>query len=246
MDWFQRWPRDALIAVASHFLAKFDVVSTPEAKNQLIQAMGSIHDGVADSCVEYFQKYRRSTHVTPKSYLSFLDGYKTVYAEKKDNIQMLFVRMNTGLEKLIEASQAVAELSEELVVKEKDLAVASEKAEAVLKIVSSKAAAAEKVKAQVQKVKDAAQEIVDAINADKVIAEAKLEAARPALEEAEAALNTIKPADIATVRKLGKPPHLIMRIMDCVLILFQAGIGKTMIDPDRPEFLKPSWANSLK
>ena len=42
-------------------------------------------------------------------------------------------------------------------------------------------------------------------SADKAVAEGKLEAARPALEAAEAALQTIKAADIATVRKLGKP-----------------------------------------
>lgn len=76
-------------------------------------------------------RFRRQTHVTPKSYLSFIDGYKNIYGQKKGEIGELAGRMKTGLDKLIEATESVAELAKELVVKEKDLTVASAKADLV-------------------------------------------------------------------------------------------------------------------
>ncbi|POI29922.1 hypothetical protein CIB84_006328, partial [Bambusicola thoracicus] len=120
IDWFSRWPKDALVAVSEHFLSSYDMDCTAETKREIVQCMGSFQDGVAEKCSDYFRRYRRCTHV--------------------------------------------------------------------LKEVTVKAQAAEKVKAEVQKVKDKAQAIVDSISVDKAIAEEKLEAAKPALEEAEAAL----------------------------------------------------------
>jgi len=245
MDWFSRWPKDALVAVARHFLSSYEIVCTPETKESIVHTMGIFHDGVAEACLKYFDRYRRQTHVTPKSYLSFISGYKTIYKDKHEEIQILAERMNTGLAKLVEASASVAQLSQELAVKEKELAIASKKADVVLQEVTASAQAAEKVKAQVQKVKDKAQAIVDDIAIDKEAAEEKLEAAKPALAEAEAALQTIKPAHIASVRKLPKPPHLIMRVMDSVLLLFNLKLDSVVMDPEK-NTVKPSWSESQK
>ncbi|XP_060921113.1 dynein axonemal heavy chain 5 [Labrus mixtus] len=246
VDWFQRWPRDALVAVSNHFLSNYqDLRCSDGVKQSVVVTMGTFQDLVAEKCAEYFERFRRQTFVTPKSYLSFIDSYKVIYAEKIAHVGTLAERMKTGLCKLMEAEQSVSQLSEELVLKEQELAVASRRADEVLQEVTAKAQAAEKVKQQVQKVKDKAQLIVDEIEADKSAAETKLEAAKPALEAAEAALQTIKPADIATVRKLQKPPHLIMRIMDAVLLLFQRKIDVTTPDPERA-CPKPSWAEAMK
>jgi len=57
MDWFSRWPKDALIAVSSHFLSQYNIVSEEETKKQLIEMMGTVHDGVAENCVTYFQRF---------------------------------------------------------------------------------------------------------------------------------------------------------------------------------------------
>ncbi|GIX94870.1 dynein heavy chain 8, axonemal [Caerostris extrusa] len=221
MDWLTSWPTDALIAVSTHFIRQFDIETTPEVKTQLMESMGVMHDTVSTQCNEYFQRYRRLTYVTPKSYLAFINGYKAIYTEKRTGISGLASRINSGLTKLQEATISVNELK-------------------VVIDVKKKTESAEIVKNSVQVVKDRAQKIVDKISVEKAIAEEKLEAAKPALEAAEAALQTINAGDIATVRKLPKPPHLIMRIMDCVLILFQEPMKPTVPDPERA-CPTPSW-----
>ncbi|KAM6989324.1 dynein axonemal heavy chain 8-like [Tautogolabrus adspersus] len=245
MDWFTPWPSEALVAVSNYFLSDFPMVCSADVKVSVVTTMGAYHDKVSDACESYFERFRRRTHVTPKSYLSFVNGYKTLYSDKHNFINTLAERMNVGLSKLMEASESVAQLSKDLEVKEKELAIASAKADKVVAEVTVSAEAATIVKNEVQIVKDRAQKIVDEIEKEKAFAEEKLEAAKPALEEAKSALNTIKPADISTVKKLAKPPHLIMRIMDSCLLLFQRKLDIVTMDPERP-CIKPSWGEAQK
>ena len=245
INWFQPWPKSALVAVSSHFLKDFDIQCTMEIKQSLYKVMASIQDSVSGSCTSYFERFRRSTHVTPKSFMSFLNSYKEVYAKKETEIGEMSKRMNAGLDKLSEASQTVEVMKEQLAKMEKELEVANQRAEKVLTEVTKNAKEAEAIKEQIIKDKVKAEEIVNDIEVERKAAEVKLLAAKPALDEAEAALNTIKQNNIATVRKLGRPPHLIMRVMDCAMILFH-----TKLPPIKPDITlpcpRPSWTEALK
>jgi dynein heavy chain len=246
MDWFSRWPEQALRAVAEKFVSEMDIVASDQIRGDIVYHMAFVHDVVTDACDQYFNQFRRRTHVTPKSYLSFLGSYKVYYELKRKEVGGLSDRMNMGLSKLIEASKSVAVLQTELVVKEKDLAIASKEADVVLAEVTVSTIAAEKVKEAVLKVKTKSEGIANAIKADKTIAEKSLAEAEPALELARSALNSIQPAHISTVRKLAKPPHLIMRIMDGVILLQKRKIGIPLVqDPERP-CMAPGWAEAQK
>lgn len=76
-------------------------------------------------------RFRRATHVTPKSYLNFIGGYKNIYQQKQKELNDGAQRMDTGLAKLEEASCSVEILKQDLAVMEQELAQASEKAEKV-------------------------------------------------------------------------------------------------------------------
>lgn len=56
VDWFQPWPKDALVEVASHFLSDFEIECTQEVKKELVDALGLIQDIVSNTSVEYFQR----------------------------------------------------------------------------------------------------------------------------------------------------------------------------------------------
>lgn len=110
-------------------------------------------------------------------------------------------------------------LKEELAVKKIDLEKAKKNSEALLADISVKTSYAEKEKVKVMTVKNAVEERAREISQVKAEAESDLAAAKPALEEAESALNSITSADIQTLKKLQRPPEIVTRIFDTVLLL---------------------------
>ena len=57
INWYQRWPKDALVAVAHHFLNNFHIDCSSDVKGELIHTMAYIHDQVAVYCIDYFERF---------------------------------------------------------------------------------------------------------------------------------------------------------------------------------------------
>ena len=169
-----------------------------------------------------------------------------IYGRKYAELKEITSRMDAGVHRLQEARDSINILKVELAVAEEELKEANARSELVLQRVLQETQFASEVKAQVEEAKQRCEGIVKSIEKDYEETQEKLVAARPALMEAEEALNTIKTSDISTVRKLQKPPNLIMRIMDCVNILFYRPLVPVEMDPDKQGFYKTSWAESVR
>ncbi len=65
--------------------------------------MGGAHASITAACAEYHKRFRRNVYATPKSYLSFLDGYRKLYSEKLAETRELASSINVGLQKMNDA-----------------------------------------------------------------------------------------------------------------------------------------------
>jgi hypothetical protein len=59
---------------------------------------------------EYYERFRRRVYVTPRSYLSFIAGFKALYAQKLGAVRALASSVASGLTKMNEAKEGVARM----------------------------------------------------------------------------------------------------------------------------------------
>ncbi|OHS96678.1 Dynein heavy chain family protein [Tritrichomonas foetus] len=220
IDWFTHWPHQGLVSVASNFISQIDIVSqTADLKDRLSECFADIHECVHEGTEEYFSRFRRRTFVTPKSYLSFLSSFKTLYMKQLTKIQGDASRMKEGLEKIREAKDQVAVMKGALVEQENQLHIAQQAAEQMLEGLTVKRNEAEVQRQEVQLIKEEQQREADAIRVIQEEAQRELELAEPALQRAKLALNSIQAKDINELSGYGNPANLIRRIVDGVSIL---------------------------
>lgn len=227
LDWFARWPEEALLYVSTEFLKELPDVDQ-EVKDGLAEMCMKIHISVEETSEQFWASLRRRVYTTPKSYLDLISLYLKVLESKRDEYHTNKTRLANGLSKLNEANTEIAELKIKLetmkpilIEKNEQLKVAlvkvnadKEIADAKERVVSGEAEVVNKKAAEAQAIADDAQ--------------ADLDAAEPELKAAAKAVQQLDKNSIVEIKALPKPPEGVEFVMQCVMVL----LGK-----------KTSWAD---
>lgn len=103
INWFFPWPIEALVSVARYYLE--EVEDLGEHKENIISHIVLVHSSVQKYSVDFELQLRRKNFSTPKNYLDFLNNYKKMLANNRKSYQDMAKRYETGLTKLVEASE---------------------------------------------------------------------------------------------------------------------------------------------
>lgn len=226
VDWFLAWPEEALVSVSRGLIQDYPVDCTDETKKALMTHMGMVHKMVMDVCDEYYNSMRRQVYQTPKSYLSFIAAYKAMYTNKLEALKEKESRVKLGLDKLIQGAEDVEAMKVVLAAEQVKLEEATLNTNKMLETLEKSSAEAKTEGEYVAGIKKKCEEDAERIGKEKSACANDLAKAKPFVDEANAAINSIKPAHIGEIKKLANPSDIIKLVFDCVLILFQGPLAK--------------------
>ena len=224
IDWFEPWPEQALQSVASVFLE--DVALPEEVRPQVVEHMVQVHQSVRHFSQRFLEELRRHNYVTPKNYLDFIHNYRKSLVDGRRQVGEMSARLDGGLQKLIQASQEVAELQENLNAASVVLAAKTKEVNTLIAEIRTNKAEAEASSAEAKKRSEEVSVMSERIAVDKAEAEEALDAALPALEAAKEALNNIDADQINVIKSYANPPKLVQTVVEMVVIIKKHGGGK--------------------
>jgi len=238
IDWFMRWPDEALEAVSEVVLA--DAGLFPEQGRQIAKACRVLHQS-AEHMSARLERQRRHIYVTPTSYLELLLTYRLLLGSEREKTLRLRAGYERGVQKLLFTADEVQKMRQDLNEKQPRLVQMTEETDYLMEQIEKESTQVVAPKqAQIQQEEANANKQAQEAQAIKVDCDGELAQALPILAKAQAALNTIKSQHIGEIKVLGKPPGPVKRVLHAVCVLCQRKVERTP-KKDNPKELEDNW-----
>ncbi|XP_034468683.1 dynein heavy chain 11, axonemal isoform X3 [Hippoglossus hippoglossus] len=218
IDWFHPWPQHALQSVSSTFIEKIPGLE-PNVRASIGEFISYAHTSVNEVSVKYQQNEKHFNYTTPKSFLEFMKLYGNLLGKKRTELTQKMERLENGLQKLQSTASQVEDLKAKLAVQEVELWQRNADIEALIAKIGQQT---DKLN-QERAVADAEEQRVAAIQAkvtkQQQETEEDLIKAEPALQAANAALNTLNRLNLTELRTFPNPPGIVTNVSAAVLVL---------------------------
>ncbi|CAL7938030.1 unnamed protein product [Xylocopa violacea] len=253
IDWFLEWPREALLEVGNKFLMNLNLTLTITGENKaeprqsateiplpplqermrdgIAATFSLIHETVSRFSNRMAAEMKRHNYVTPVNFLELVAGYKTMLAEKRQDLAEQANKLRNGLSKIDDTRVKVNEMAAELEITQEQVHKSTRECEEFLvTIVNQRRDADETQKTVVARSERITEEQKECKKLEE-LARADLATVEPALNEAMKALDALSKKDISEIRSFTRPPPKVEMVMEAVMILKSS---------------EPSWAESKR
>lgn len=248
IDWFQPWPSDALYDVGKKKLTDIEELGPLEdnpVRDGIVAFFPQSFTISGEYADKYIQEQKRFAYSTPKTFLEFVILYSGRVGKAVSDLFEKKGRLESGLVKLKDTSEAVAILEEDL--KEKAVVV-KEKATAADTFAQEVGIEKAKVNEEVEKANGEAakcDQIAKQVSVVQASCEKDLAAAAPLVEQAEAALDVLNKKDFQELKSLGKPPGGVDVVCECAMWLM-AGFDPTIELDKKGKVKDTSWKGAQR
>ncbi|CAH8560243.1 unnamed protein product [Schistosoma turkestanicum] len=218
IDWFVEWPEEALYNVAKFTFAQADFGSD-ELKESISKLSTDIHLSVSKTAERFYNELKRHYYTTPTSYLELLGLYMTMLNKQIKELTDGRDKFRNGLNKILETNDLIAKMESELTAMRPTLEAKQRDTEKLMIKLSEDQEQADIVRSRVKEDEVVAKQKADENQIIADDAQRDLDAALPALEAANKALDSLDKNDIAEIRVFTKPPQLVQTVMEAVCIM---------------------------
>ncbi|KAK6637160.1 Dynein heavy chain, cytoplasmic [Polyplax serrata] len=261
LNWFGDWSDGALYQVGMEFTNRIDLdrptwtppdtlpvsnhrlPARPSHREAVINAFVYVHQTLHKANARLTKRGGRTTTITPRHYLDFINHFVKLYNEKRSDLEEQQLHLNVGLNKIAETVEQVEEMQKSLAVKSRELNEKNEAANAKLRQIVKDQHEAEKKKLQSEEIQEALEKQTVQIAQKREDVMVDLAQVEPAVIDAQQAVKSIRKQYLVEIRSMANPPAIVKLALESICLLL--GENATDWKAIRAVIMRENFINSI-